>query len=181
MRVLNLRCAHGHAFEGWFGSDGAYAEQLERRLVACPLCGDVQIERMPTAARLSLSSSRESAAAKARKAGDEQRDAERASAERASAEGKPPAESPRTDVALMSSSETPGMEALWLRAVRHVLDHTEDVGTRFADEARRIHYGEVPGRGIRGQASADETEALRDEGIEVHALPIPSVFKGPEH
>jgi hypothetical protein len=61
--------------------------------------------------------------------------------------------------------------------VRHVLDNTEDVGTRFADEARRIHYGETPQRGIRGQASADEREALRDEGIEVHPLPLPAAFK----
>jgi hypothetical protein len=51
MKVLNLRCAHGHGFEGWFASDAGYADQLGRGLVECPLCGDAQIERMPTAAR----------------------------------------------------------------------------------------------------------------------------------
>jgi hypothetical protein len=69
------------------------------------------------------------------------------------------------------------MQTRWMQVVRHVLDNTEDVGSRFADEARRIHYGETPQRGIRGQASADEREALRDEGIEVHPLPVPPAFK----
>ena len=61
--------------------------------------------------------------------------------------------------------------------VRHVIANTEDVGERFADEARRIHYGETEERAIRGQASAEEREALRDEGIEVHPLPVPAAFK----
>ena len=56
---------------------------------------------------------------------------------------------------------------------------TEDVGERFADEARRIHYGEVPQRGIRGQATPEQREALRDEGIETFALPLPAALKGP--
>ena len=55
------------------------------------------------------------------------------------------------------------------------------VGERFADEARRIHYGEAAERGIRGRASHDEAEALRDEGIDVHALPWPASVDGPEH
>ena len=69
------------------------------------------------------------------------------------------------------------LQSKWLEMVRHVMTHTEDVGERFADEARRIHYGETPERGIRGQASADEREALREEGIEVHPLPMPAAFK----
>jgi hypothetical protein len=69
------------------------------------------------------------------------------------------------------------LQARWLQVVREVIANTEDVGERFADEARRIHYGETAERAIRGQASADEREALRDEGIEVHPLPLPSVFK----
>jgi hypothetical protein len=70
-------------------------------------------------------------------------------------------------------------QAMWLKAIRHVLANTEDVGERFADEARRIHYGEADERGIRGQASADEREALRDEGIEVMPLPFPAALKEP--
>ncbi len=71
------------------------------------------------------------------------------------------------------------MPAVWLRAVQHVLAHTIDVGDRFADEARRIHYGEADERPIRGQATQEEAEALRDEGIEVVALPLPAALKGP--
>ncbi len=69
------------------------------------------------------------------------------------------------------------LQTRWVQMVRQVLKNTEDVGEKFADEARRIHYGETPQRGIRGQASADEREALRDEGIEVMPLPIPAGLK----
>lgn len=80
-----------------------------------------------------------------------------------------------------ATPEQRSVEALWLRAVRHVMAQTEDVGERFADEARRIHYGEAQERGIRGSASQEEAQSLRDEGIEVHALPVPESLKGPEH
>ena len=77
------------------------------------------------------------------------------------------------------SAERAGVEALWLQAVRHVMTNTEDVGERFAEEARRIHYGESQQRGIRGRTSRDEAQALDDEGIEVFTLPIPASLKGP--
>jgi hypothetical protein len=67
----------------------------------------------------------------------------------------------------------------WLGAARRLLAQTEDVGARFPEEARRMHYGESPHRGIRGQASPDEREALREEGIEVMALPLPDALKEP--
>lgn len=71
------------------------------------------------------------------------------------------------------------VRALWQQAVEHVLKNTEDVGEQFADEVRRIHYGEAEQRGIRGQATVDEVQALRDEEIEVFSLPLPSEPKGP--
>jgi hypothetical protein len=71
------------------------------------------------------------------------------------------------------------LQAAWLKMVRHVLANTEDVGERFAEEARKIHYGEREQRGIRGQASAQETQALLEEGVEVLPLPIPAALKGP--
>lgn len=71
------------------------------------------------------------------------------------------------------------LQALWMKAVRHALANTVDVGERFAEEARRIHYGEAESRGIRGVASPEERQALHEEGIEVMALPIPSALKGP--
>jgi hypothetical protein len=76
-----------------------------------------------------------------------------------------------------AADDTAALQARWLQMVRHVVANTEDVGERFAEEARRIHYGESEERAIRGQASADEREALRDEGIEVHPLPLPAGFK----
>jgi hypothetical protein len=71
------------------------------------------------------------------------------------------------------------MQSQWLRAMRQVLNSTEDVGERVPEEARRIHYGEVEERGIRGKASREDADALRDEGIEIVALPVPEAIKGP--
>ena len=73
------------------------------------------------------------------------------------------------------------MQAMWLQAVQRVLRNTEDVGERFPEEARRIHYGETEHRGIRGQASAQERAELAEEGIEVMPLPIPAALKGTAH
>jgi hypothetical protein len=71
------------------------------------------------------------------------------------------------------------MQAAWLKMVRHVMANTDDVGERFAEEARRMHYGEAEERGIRGQASREETESLIEEGIGVLPLPIPKSLKEP--
>ncbi len=71
------------------------------------------------------------------------------------------------------------LQSQWLKVVRQVMSSTEDVGDRFAEEARRIHYGEVEERGIRGRASSEDAEALREEGIAVVALPLPDALKGP--
>jgi hypothetical protein len=75
------------------------------------------------------------------------------------------------------ADESAALQARWLQVMRHVVANTEDVGERFAEEARRIHYGESQERAIRGQASAQEREALQEEGIEVHPLPLPAGFK----
>lgn len=78
-----------------------------------------------------------------------------------------------------TAAQNPGVEAMWMQAVRHVLATTEDVGSRFAEEARRIHYGETEQRGIRGRTSQDEARALDEEGIQVLSIPIPESLKGP--
>src|SRR5689334_6543254 len=90
--------------------------------------------------------------------------------------GAQPAAAPKQEVAAMPDV---GMQRAWLQMVRHVMANTEDVGERFAEEARRIHHGESEERGIRGQASPEETEALLEEGIGVLPLPIPKALKGP--
>ncbi|MDZ5456671.1 DUF1178 family protein [Azohydromonas lata] len=151
MKVLDLRCEHSHGFEGWFGSEDDFASQHERGLVECPLCGSKQVSRLPSAPRLNLSNAREPAPQ----------------------QPKPPAESPAL------TPEAKQLQALWVQAVRHVMANTEDVGERFADEARRMHYGDAPNRGIRGQASADQAAELAEEGIDVLPLPIPKALKEP--
>ena len=156
MKVLNLRCAQGHGFEGWFSSEEDFVDQNGRGLVECPLCADRVVTRLPSAPRLNLSGAREPAAAPA-----------------APSEPGPPAES------AAGGPASADLHAMWLRAVRHAMAHTEDVGDRFAEEARRIHYGEIDSRGIRGQATPQERQALHEEGIEVLSLPIPAALKGP--
>jgi hypothetical protein len=141
MKVLNLRCAHGHGFEGWFGSDDEFLEQNGRGAIECPMCSDRVITRLPSAPRLNLSGAREATPAAAPQPAD--------------------------------------LQAAWLAAARQLIAQTEDVGERFPDEARRIHYGEIEQRGIRGQATPEQREALRDEGIEVMALPMPAALKEP--
>ena len=69
-------------------------------------------------------------------------------------------------------------QAAWMRAVQHVMATTDDVGNRFAEEARRIHYGESQERAIRGQATMAEAKALVEEGIAVVPLPVPAALKG---
>ena len=149
MKVLNLRCANGHGFEGWFASDEDYMDQNGRGLVECPLCADKVITRMPSAPRLNLSGARE------------------------------PAASAATTTPSPQTPQPADMQAAFMKAVREMIQRTEDVGPRFAEEARRIHYGEAPERGIRGQASPEERESLRDEGIETFALPVPPGLDGP--
>lgn len=78
-----------------------------------------------------------------------------------------------------SAPTPPALQALWMHAVRRMIETTDDVGERFPEEARRIHYGEIKARGIRGQASAEEKRALVDEGIEIVSLPVPTGLKGP--
>lgn len=158
MKVYNLACAQAHRFEGWFASDDDYAGQQQRGLLECPMCGDSAIRKLPSAPRLNLSGAQAPVAAPTKPA---------ATPTSASTTIPVPAGAP------------PDLQAVWMQAVKQVLERTEDVGDRFAEEARRIHYGESEERGIRGRATAKETEALREEGIEVMALPIPPALKGP--
>jgi hypothetical protein len=95
---------------------------------------------------------------------------------------------PRLNLSAQSAPESPAADtpahpaaaqALLFKLARHIMANTEDVGARFAEEARRIHYQESPERGIRGQASAQEARELAEEGIEVMALPLPAAAKEP--
>lgn len=104
--------------------------------------------------------------------------AKRLSAPRINLGATPPRE-PQPAKRDVVATADPALQAQWLKLVRHVLDNSEDVGERFAEEARRIHYGESEERSIRGQASVEETEALLEEGVPVLPLPLPKGLKGP--
>ncbi len=173
MKVLDLRCAQGHGFEGWFGSEADYQSQQERGLLTCPLCADTSISRLPSAPRLNLSGAREPSAQVSATAP--------VSEARSTSAATPLVTQPAT---VTPSDALPPtvvgeLQRAWLAAVRHVVQNTEDVGPRFAEEVRRIHYGETEHRAIRGQASAEEREALHDEGIETLVLPVPKGLDGP--
>ncbi|MDO9199657.1 DUF1178 family protein [Rhodoferax sp.] len=79
-------------------------------------------------------------------------------------------------VATATTDQT--LQTAWMKVARRILANTDDVGNRFAEEARKIHYGEAKERGIRGQASRAETESLIEEGIAVMPLPLPEALKG---
>jgi len=147
MKVLDLRCANHHVFEGWFASEDDFQDQRTRGLVGCPVCGDAAIEKQLSAPRLNLGAAPDMAA------------------------------SPAPQVAAATGNAQ--VQALWLQAVRQIVEKTEDVGDRFADLARQMHHGEEPERGIRGRTSADEAAALIDEGISVLPLVLPEALKKP--
>jgi hypothetical protein len=138
MIVFDLRCVHGHGFEGWFASSEEFDRQQGAQLVRCPVCDDAHVERLP------------SARVRVKKG---------AAAMESPAENAAPAE------------HVAGFPPDLVAKLREVVRNTEDVGERFPEEARRIHYQETPARAIRGRASREDAEALTDEGIEFSALP----------
>lgn len=149
MKVFNLQCSAHHGFEGWFASDEDYTSQVERGLLECPLCADKAVHKLPSAPRLNFGA----------------------------VDAQVPAKTERQPV--VTGDPAQALQAAYLQLARRIVSETEDVGERFAEEARKIHYGETEERGIRGQASRAETEALMEEGIAVMPLPLPEGLKGP--
>jgi hypothetical protein len=141
MIVYDLACDHGHRFEGWFGSADDFAQQQQRGLVSCPMCDSATVARLPSA---------------------------RVNVGKAAA---PAAETAKAEQPAPTPSHTAGLPAEVVAKLREIVRNTENVGRRFPEEARKMHYEEVPHRPIRGQASPDEADALRDEGIEFAPLP----------
>jgi len=149
--VFDLGCENQHRFEGWFASNEDFERQLGGKLVTCPLCGNAGVVRLPHASHIRTGG----------------KDRERAP-------GTAPAGTAWQHYANV------GTEIL-TRLVEHIVENTEDVGPAFPEEARKIHYREMPDRRIRGTASREEVEALTDEGIEVVALPLPAHRLGKTH
>lgn len=171
MKVLDLSCRFGHTFEGWFGSEHDFQDQLQRGLLTCPMCGDDHITKRLSAPRLNLLPSGHRSSPTTANPGQ--------SAQSAQAEQHLPThplpEAPH-------SAHAPGLsraeQAVFMAALRHVVANTEDVGREFPEQVRRMHHGEVEAKPIRGQASAADVRALSEEGIEVLALPALTAPKG---
>ena len=143
MIVYDLECGSGHRFEGWFGSSDDFNAQNDRGLVSCPACGVQEVQRVPSVTRFNSGA---------------------------------PEPQPKEPKALPEpSAKDPAAVAqmLYSRLLDEMLQKSEDVGRAFPEEARRIHYREVPARSIRGQATNEEHAELVEEGISVLRLPVP--------
>lgn len=144
LKVFDLQCESGHVFEGWFASNEAYESQRDAGLLSCPVCESRQISKMLSAPRLNMGKGRENAVSEAPAAGQPH------------AAGAP---------------EPAQLQAQILQYMRHVLRNADNVGDRFAQEARRMHEGEIEHRAIRGTATREERAELLEDGIAV--MPVP--------
>jgi hypothetical protein len=149
-----LSCEQEHSFESWFPNSEGYDKQRKRGLVHCPVCGSKKVQkalmtpRIPRKGRASAAAIEEAAPAPAAAA--------------------PEATSP---VAIMSPQEQEFRTKL--KELRdHLTKNSDNVGAKFPEEARKMHYGETEHRSIYGQASPEDAKALREEGIDFHPLPI---------
>ena len=148
-----LRCERDHAFESWFQDSSAFDAQLKRKLVNCPVCNSVRVEKAIMAPRIASKKGREVAPA-------------------APAPAPTPAPAEPGSTPLMMAHERELRKKL--KELReHLTKNADYVGQRFPEEARKMHYGEIEHRPIYGEASPDEARALIEEGVEVSPLPIP--------
>jgi hypothetical protein len=148
-----LRCDGDHAFESWFQSSSAYDQQVKRKLVTCPVCGSAKVDKAIMAPRIVGKKGRGPAI-------------------------PPPEPTPATTPEAAPSGSTSLLMAqerelrAKLKELRdHIVKNADNVGERFANEARAMHYGDKEHRPIYGEASPDEAKSLIDEGIEVSPLP----------
>jgi hypothetical protein len=149
----SLRCERDHAFESWFQDSSAYDAQVKRKLVSCPVCASVKIEKAIMAPRI---------------VGKKGRDR----AEPLPAAPTPAAaETPAASTPLVMAQERE-LRAKLKELRDHIVKNADNVGERFPNEARKMHYGDIEHRPIYGEASPEEARSLIDEGIEVSPLPV---------
>ena len=145
-----LICEKGHEFESWFADSAAFDKQVKRKLIACPHCGSGKVDKAIMAPRL--------ASGKKRKAPAE-------------APVAAPAAPEKAPVAMISPQEQEFRTKL--KELReHLTKNADNVGQKFPEEARKMHYGEIEHRSIYGEASPEDAKELAEEGIEFHPLPI---------
>jgi hypothetical protein len=142
MIVFDLNCSGGHPFEGWFASAADFDRQKQAGLVACPVCDATDVERRPSA-KVRVTRAKQGA----------------------QAQESAPAPAGATHDAIA------GISPELLAKLREAVRSTEDVGERFPEEARKIHYDEAPARSIRGRATPEEAAELTEEGIDFSQLP----------
>ena len=145
-----LRCERDHAFESWFQDSSAFDTQVKRKLVSCPVCGSVKVEKAIMAPRIASKRGRETAAP-------------------APAPAQPAPEAGSTSLMMAQERE---LRAKLKELRDHIVKNADNVGERFPNEARKMHYGEIEHRPIYGEASPEEARALIDEGVEVSPLPV---------
>lgn len=185
MLVLNLACESGHLFEGWFASSDDCDAQQRRGLLSCPLCGSPKIERRPSAPRLNVSHLRQDPAGQGGST-----DAPPRPGTLPFTKAPPPMPANHVSAAQTRAQEATADEGLlrlqqlqarYLQVARELARAAEDVGDRFAEEARRIHHGDAEDRAIRGQSSPEEVRELLDEGIPLMPLILPEGSDGELH
>jgi hypothetical protein len=148
-----LRCAKGHSFESWFQSSSAYEAQEKRNLVSCPVCGSSRVERDIMAPQIASKKGRESAVP-------------------APAPAEPSPSTPPTPSTQLMMTQERELRAKLKELRDHIVKNADNVGERFPNEARKMHYGDIEHRPIYGEASPEEARALIDEGVEVAPLPV---------
>jgi len=150
-----LRCERNHAFESWFQSSSAYESQVKRKLVSCPVCNSVKVEKAIMAPRIVSKKGRE-----------------KANPAPAPMQAPASAETPATGPTPLLMAQERELRAKLKELRDHIVSNADNVGERFPTEARKMHYGDIEHRPIYGEASPEEARALIDEGVEVSPLPV---------
>jgi hypothetical protein len=181
MKVYNLACPLDHRFEGWFASEADAFEQQTNGMLVCPICNSQEIRRLLSAPRIGKHVGRDLDAPKESRSGFASPEI-KANMDKGLTNQLPINPIHSSGNSMVLSDQQQGelqekIQATVLNVMRDIISKTEDVGHQFAQEARKIHYKEVPERSIRGQATADETAELREEGIEVVPLPFIPALK----
>lgn len=178
VRVFDLQCQLNHVFEGWFGSEEDYQQQKQRGLLQCPICNSHEIHKRLSAPRLNLGAKNPHPSPESDNsipANPPVSHPDQATASKGLPATVPSgvANAKSNQGFQPSEQDILAIQRAMLEVARKVIASTEDVGDRFADEARSMHYGDAPERPIRGQASEHEKASLREEGIEIHEVLIP--------
>ena len=162
MILYSLICDSDHDFEAWFKSSGDFEDQSDKGYVSCPICGSGAVSKSLMAPAVSTSRSRQ----------DRIFAAEEPAGSAPVAETHPTV-TPQPQMALSAPDPKTAVLLDAMRKLKnHITENAEYVGKDFAEEARKIHYGETEERGIYGETTPQEAEGLREEGIEVQPLPV---------